>query len=377
MKVLVQGAGIAGCSVALALARQHFDVTVVEKRSQIFTDGAGIVLYSNALKCLDEIGVLENILKTGVSMQGRTEIWDYNSSLIGIVNYPTVDIKYPSYVGINRKSFLKILYEGAVASGVKFLFGTTTDATTINGDSKESVVFSNGTRSNYDLVIAADGTNSTLRNHLFDDQQSVFTNYGLWHSLHKRRESVNEKITVIGKSCKLGLVPLSDDTMYVWASKPEHEKVYIEKDLQPRVMKETFSSFTGLIGEIVDEIDNDTYVHYTAVEEVHLPKPWFKGNVVFIGDSAHASLPFMAQGGAQGLQDSVSLAQILIRSNSLDENLNAYTNFRFNVAKLVQDTSSRIGNNYRVDSPFDIIAAQKGADAFYRNLNNFKLPREQ
>ena len=376
MKILIQGAGLAGCTIAASLAKNQFDVTVVEKRTELFTDGAGIVLYSNALKFLDQIDVLADVKKYGVALQGNTEIWNADSTKIGTIIYKSIDPTLPSYVGINRNVFLKILHDVAVDAGAKFKFGTTVVTDSITGNSSDTVLFTDNTSEKFDLIIAADGTNSVIRTHLLPDQQSLFTEYGLWHSLHKRRPEINEKITVMGKDCRLGFVPLSDDSMYIWASKPEPKKIWITKENQPNAMKERFSDFTGIVKEVIDEISEDTYVHFTAVEEVHLPKPWFKGNVVFIGDSAHASLPFMAQGGAQALHDSIALSIILRKNKPLDVLLTEYTDFRYDVAKKVQTMSHKIGDGYRTGSSINLEAAQLGADSFYCNPENFNLPND-
>lgn len=374
MKILIQGAGLGGCALAASLTQNGHNVTVVEKREILSTGNAGIVLYSNALKCLDTIGILDTVISSGVAMAGNTEIWSHDSTLLGYVKYNTIDSKYPSYVGINRQKFLTILYDMAVSSGAVFKFNTSIDIDTLTGSTSDIIKFSDGTTDTYDLVVAADGTNSVIRNKLFDNSDAVFTNYGLWHSMHKRRPEVNEKITVIGKGCRLGFVPLTDDTMYVWASIPESHKVKIDKKDQPKVMRMKFSSFTGLVSEVINEITDDTYVHYTAVEEVHLSKPWYKGNVVLIGDAAHASLPFMAQGGAQAIHDSIALSQLLNSNKPLEQKLQEYTDFRFDVAKTVQTMSHRIGDGYRDTSTIDINKAQMGADSFYTNTENFTLP---
>lgn len=376
MEILIQGAGLGGCVLAAALAKHGHSVTVVEKREILSTGNAGIVLYSNALKCLNTLGILDTVLKSGAVMGGNTAIWSNDSKLLGHVRYNTVDSAYPPYMGINRQKFLSILYDTAVTSGVTFKFGTSIDVDTLTGSSGDMVKCSDGTVASYDLIVAADGTNSSIRNQLFNNSGAVFTNYGLWHSLHKRRPEINEKTTVIGMGCRLGFVPLSDDTMYVWASMPEAHKVKIDKEDQPAVMREKFSSFTGLVGDVINEINESTYVHYTAVEEVHLDKPWYKGNVVLIGDAAHASLPFMAQGGAQAIHDAIALAQILNSNKPLEQQLKEYTDFRFDVAKTVQTMSHRIGDGYRDTSTIDINKAQLGADTFYTNPENFKLPCE-
>lgn len=375
MKILIQGAGIGGCASAIVLSNLGHEVTVVEQRLELFTDGAGILLYSNALKFIDHLGVLDNVLKHGAVMEGKTEFYSMNSELLGYVNYESVDPKYPAYVGINRNRLLRILYDKAVSNNVKFMFACSINLDTLNGSSDDLISLTNEHTSKYDLILACDGTNSVIRNKLIKDSKSKYTGYGLWHSLHKRHPLINEKVTVIGDNCRMGIIPLNDETMYIWASKAEPQKIHIEKKDQPKVMREKFSCFTGFMGDIINEIDDSTYVHLTCVEEVDLPKPWHYGNVIFLGDSAHASLPFMAQGGAQALHDSVSLGQILEQNKNLEESLIKYSEFRYEVAKLVQKTSSIIGSGYQ-NTTVDLVKVKQSLDSFYKNKNNFILPKE-
>jgi len=377
MKILIQGAGIAGCYVAAALSQQGHNVTVVEKKSNIFTRGAGIVLYSNALKCLDYIGVLDKILLKGCTLSGDTEFWSYDSKLLGKVYFPSIEKKYPSYVGINRYEFLKILYKTASRYKVKFHFNCFILNETLNGYLNSKVSLNNGISDNYDLIIAADGTNSSIRQHLFKNQQSVFTNFGLWHSLHLRRPEINEKIIVIGDGFRLGFVPLDNEYMYTWAAMPEESKYKIPIEQQPAAMKEKFSSHcNGLVKEIIDEIDSLTHVNFTCVEEVNLPKPWNKGNIVFIGDSAHASLPFMAQGGAQALQDAATLTQLLNLDSNLDNVLKMYVDYRYDIARYVQTQCRQIGLGFKSKDNFDLKISQSKVDDFYLNEKNFILPND-
>lgn len=375
MRVLIQGSGIGGCATAIGLSKLGYDVTVVEKRKELFTDGAGILLYSNALKFLDKLGVLPQVLTQGDRMSGDTKFYDMHSNFLGTVNYKPIDPHYDAYVGINRTSLLTILYNDAVTNNVKFVFDATIELDSLTGSTNDTIRLSNGTESKFDLVVACDGTNSPIRRKLIKDSESKYTGYGLWHSLHKRRPEIDEKVTVIGEGCRMGIIPLSKDYMYIWASLIEPEKIYIDKKDQPRVMREKFSCFTGLMGDIINELDDDSYVHFTAVEEVHLEKPWYVGNVVFLGDSAHASLPFMAQGGAQALHDCVSLCQILSKEQPLNISLNEYSNFRYDIAKTVQRTSNLIGSGYQ-STNVDLEKTQKGLDLFYTNKQNFILPEE-
>jgi hypothetical protein len=67
----------------------------------------------------------------------------------------------------------------------------------------------------------------------------------------------------------------------------------------------------GPVRRFLDEVSADTEMLYTMVEEVAAPLPWHRGRVLLIGDAAHASTPFMGQGGAMAVEDAVVLGRML------------------------------------------------------------------
>jgi 2-polyprenyl-6-methoxyphenol hydroxylase-like FAD-dependent oxidoreductase len=369
-KISIIGAGIGGCAAALSFAQKGFDVSVIERMNTIFTEGAGILLYSNALKSLDNLSVLPEILSVGYSMDGHTQFLDDRSNLIGTVTYESIDSKYPAYVGIDRQKFLEILYNRAKNLGVKFHF----DQKIIFLHEKEnrvSIVLENDkTIENNDLVIAADGTNSFVRQKLWDNSQAVFSGFGLWHSMHDLHPMVKEKITVVLKDRRFGIIPVSESQMYIWASIKEPAKRYIPKSDQAKEMYREFNSVEGFLKDIINELPNISYAHYTSVEEVTVGDSWHKGRIVLLGDSAHASLPFMAQGAAMALQDSVVLADLVSKECDLEVSLKNYYSIRKPVVDTVQSMCRQIGISYNY-SFVDLNKIQQSLNSFYKNKSFF------
>lgn len=370
-KVLIVGAGIGGCASAIAFSQLGYQVTVIEKLRTIFTEGAGICLYSNALKSLDDLNVLVEVIASGAAMQGLTEFLDDQSKLLGTVKYKTIDNKYPAYVGIDRQKFLDILYQRAKQLGTEFYFNQevtkiTQTENTVSIICKNSLEFLE-----YDLLIAADGTNSKIRKEFWTDAESVYSGFGLWHSMHPLHPEVKEKITVIMKDRRFGIIPISKDQMYIWASIAEPTKVYIDRKLQPQVMYSQFSELSGYLKDVVDQLGPDTYVHYTAVDEVTLDTDWHCGRIVLLGDSAHASLPFMAQGGAMALQDAVVLARAVDSNNDLHQALTEYKILRKPVVDTIQQMCRNIGKTY-TQSTVDLSKIENSLNNFYGNQEFFK-----
>lgn len=369
-KVLIVGAGPAGCGAAIAFCRIGWKVTVIEKFPKVTTRGAGILLNSNALKSLDELDMLDIVAEAGCSGEGFQPFYDRDSNLLGMVKQHSVDEKYPSYVGIDRRLFLQILYDQAVKLSAEFYFDT--EAVDFDNNEKVSVVCSNGkTFDDYDLLVAADGVNSKIRNKFWHNAESVYSGFGLYHSTHPKHSKVIEKMAVFMPGKRFGAIPMADDMMYLWASVPQPVKKYIAMPDQPRAMYEDFKEVSGFLKEIIDElINDDPYVHYTSVEEVNINDKWHNNKIVLLGDSAHASTPFMAQGGAMSLQDACILSRLLSEERSLDDTLTLYAEKRKPVVMAVQQMSKNMGLSYN-NTSIDLEKIQNNIDRFYLNDTYF------
>jgi 2-polyprenyl-6-methoxyphenol hydroxylase-like FAD-dependent oxidoreductase len=369
MKILVIGAGIGGCASAVAFAQKGYEVLVLEKLDTIFTEGAGICLYSNALKSLDKLSVLDQVLSAGCVMAGNTEFFNNESKLLGYVNYKSIDSLYPAYVGINRQTFLEILYNKAKSFGVEFKFGCEVINTSQTSDTVLVTLKDGTTLLDYNLLIASNGTNSNIRKQHWENSSSVYSRFGLWHSMHKLHPMIKEKNVVVMPDRRFGVIPISTTQMYIWASLKQSEKNWIPKDMQAKVMYKEFNNVSGFLKDIIDDLTNAPYVHYTAVEEVTINDSWHRGRIVLLGDAAHASLPFMAQGGAMALQDAVVLSN-LIAEYDLNTALETYFKLRKPVVDTVQQLCRKIGLSYN-ESTVDLNKIQHGLNSFYSKSEFF------
>jgi 2-polyprenyl-6-methoxyphenol hydroxylase-like FAD-dependent oxidoreductase len=145
-----------------------------------------------------------------------------------------------------------------------------------------------------------------------------------------------------GSFGRAGFVPLAPDLMYL---------LLIEKaDGRPsganlaELMRERLAEYGGPIGEVRDQITDDAQVVVREVETILVPKPWYRGRVVLIGDAAHATSPHVGQGAAQAIEDAVVLAEELASGGSLDEALRAFVERRFERCKIVVEGSKQIGD---------------------------------
>lgn len=376
---LVVGAGIAGCSTAIVLAERGVAVTLVEKQSAWRFASSGIFVYSNGLANLRRIGVLDEILAAGFAIEdGRNPYVDELGSPITTTVYPSVATEVPPILGIKRAELHRILAARLAHLGVDLRLGTTVD--TVDPGSaieRAHVGLSDGSIASHDLVVAAEGLRSPLRELVHPGLAPRNTGFAIWRSVHDRPDDLDTKIMAMGVGKRIGIMPISDDKLYIFGTVVEPEKRWLDPAEWPATMRATFAEFQGPVRRFLDEVSEHTEVLYTVVEEVAAPLPWHRGRVLLVGDAAHASTPFMGQGGAMAVEDGVVLGQMLDDGFAdVPALLTAFGERRLPVCRFVQDRSRAVGEAGAVEDAASVArrnaampqTAQRQVDDFYATL---------
>jgi len=376
---LIIGAGIAGCSAAITLASRGVAVTLVDKQDEWRFQSSGIFVYSNGLAALREVGVLDKILASGFGIgDGKNIYLDHLGEPIVDVFYPSIGGNVPPILGIKRAEIHRILAARLEALGVGIKLGTTlAELHTGSEEQAARATLSDGSSGEYDLVIGADGIRSQLRGLLYPAVQPRNTGFGVWRSVHQRPADMDAKVMMMGVGKRLGIMPISDDKLYIFGTVPEPQEHWYAREEWPATMREKFAEFGGPVRRFLDEVSPETEVLYTVVEEVAAPLPWNQGRALLIGDAAHASTPFMGQGGAMAIEDAVVLGRMLDETaSSVPELLRRFGERRHPMCKFVQDASRQVGEAGAVEDPESCKArnaamrdtAQTHVDNFYARL---------
>jgi len=380
---LIVGAGIAGCSCAITLARQGVAVTLVEKQAEWRFQSSGIFVYSNGLAALREVGVLDEILAAGFGIQDGKNIYlDHQGIPIVDVYYPSIGGNVPPILGIKRADIHRILSARLDSLGVEIRLGTTVNALEPgDGGHPARACLSDGTDGEYDLVIGADGIRSDIRAQVFPEIQPRNTGFGVWRSVHDRPADLDAKYMMMGIGKRMGIMPISNDKLYIFGTVPEPTEHWYPREEWPAIMREKFAEFQGPVRQFLDQVSPQTEVLYTVVEEVAAPLPWHNGRILLIGDAAHASTPFMGQGGAMAVEDAVVLARMLSEEfDEVPQLLQRFGQRRHPMCKFVQDASRKVGEAGADENPESCTArnaamqrtAQTHVDDFYKTLDAYR-----
>lgn len=320
MRVLIVGAGIAGQTLACALARRNIGCDVIELRREFDIVGAGMYMQANALRAFEDIGVVAAIHAAGYPIRlDHTLAADAGGQILARLHHrlPPGEQGKPILVPIQRRALHDVLARAVEAAGITVRMGLTVEAIDERGAAAR-VAFTDGTHGDYDLVVGADGIHSRVRQLVFPAVHAEYSGYANWRVLLPRPA---ELVTPLWLMCDLGksfgMVPLSADTLYIAGVTKEPGNPRFERAELARLMRERFAQFErggGLAGSLLAQVTRGEQVVYTAIEQVELPAPWHRGRVVVLGDAAHASTPFWAQGAAMAIEDAVVLARELAQA---------------------------------------------------------------
>ena len=356
-RVLVIGGGPVGNALTVLLRRGGIEVDLVEKDPRWATLGAGITLPHNALRVLNEVGVLDAVLEHGAPephTHGVPQPGHDGSSPSFVSETPLVDC------GLYRPKLQEILIDAVRASGADVRLGTTAVSLEQSGTPGAAwgddvqVSFTDGTSSRYDLVVGADGMHSATRSMLGIDLQPTPMGIGAWRIYTRRPASVRGfKMYRSGPCHVAGIRPTSRDHLYAYLVEdaripdpPREDRVEVARELlagygewqEWRDIRESLTS--------PEQIDCRRFSHLLV------DRPWHRGRVVLIGDAAHSHPPTLTQGAAMGLEDASVLAELLTTHEHLDAGvLDAFTERRFGRVSAVVDASVRLADMNRGGAP--------------------------
>lgn len=342
IKALIVGGGVGGMSAALAMARLGIDIELIDVDPDWRAYGAGISVTGLSLRAFDNLGILDEVRERGFVGAG-IRLKAVDGTVMMEVPPPENPAPIQSSGGIMRPVLHEILQRQVRQSGIRISLGVEpVDFATDNAGA--TVTLSDGRTEHYDLVVAADGIGSAFRKKLIPEAPAPqFTGQGCWRIVADRPAEVDRTEMYLGGPVKLGLNPVSDTKLYAFIL--EHVPTnpwYAEHEMLPRVA-ELLEPFGGHIPAIRAALGPDSLVNYRPLEWQLLQQPWHRGRIVIIGDAAHATTPHMASGAGLAAEDGLVLAEELAKTSDLDAALAAFSERRFERARLVVENSVRIG----------------------------------
>lgn len=294
------GGGFAGLAAACALAQRGWRVRVHERADRLRTAGAGINLYENGLRVLEALGALDDAIRDGARARVR-ETRDQDDRLLA--SHPWGEARV---YGVLRQRLVDALAAAARRAGAQIVCNSECVSATREGQ----LLLGNGERLGADLVVAADGVNSRIRDSLGLLAHRRFLPDGcvrvLIPKLDRGEAGDGRTIEYWSGSRRLLYNPCSTTHLYLALTMLHQDEPARALPLRKDVWKASFPRLAPLIARIGDE------ARYDRFEYIRLRR-WSAGRVAVLGDAAHAIPPNIGQGAGCAMMNALSLAVFLER----------------------------------------------------------------
>lgn len=319
MKIVVLGAGPSGVYLAISMKLKDpgHDITVYERNRDNDTFGWGVVFSDQTMANLQI-----NDPTSAKTMTQELIHWD------DIAVHHKGDVVRSGghgFMGIGRLRLLEILYQRARDLGVNFQFETEFEVADIDTKFADA-----------DLIVAADGLNSKIRNHdleAFDCDIEMRPNKFVWMGTHQRFE---DAFTFIFEKTEHGWLwvhayQFDDQTStFIVECNPETYAAfgfeYMDHMESAEVCRKIFEKYLGGHDLMTKSahIRGSAWINFPRV----LCHQWIKGNVVLIGDAAHTAHFSIGSGTKLGFEDAISLANHLNSGENITKALRTYQDER-------------------------------------------------
>ena len=316
LPVLVAGGGIGGVAAALALVRQGFDVKVLEQSPQLGEIGAGIQFGPNAFAALDALGIGERARARAVYTDEMVMHDALDESLVGRI--PTGEAfrqRFGNpYAVIHRADVHLSLLEGAQDTGrVEVL--TSTQVQRVEQDDDDVTVFdAKGGQHRGVALIGADGVKSAVRRQYVADEARV-SGHVVYRAVVDKADFPadlrwNAASIWVGPNCHLVHYPLRGGEQYNVVV-TFHSREAEEWSVREGSRAEVQSYFEGICAKARQLIDLPKDWKRWATADREPIAQWTFGRTTLLGDAAHPTLQYLAQGACMAMEDGVTLGQAL------------------------------------------------------------------
>ena len=348
---LIVGGGIAGLAAALGLARIGKSSHVLEKAPDFEEVGAGLQLGPNAVRALQWLGAWDALAPNCVS-PSEIQVRDglTGKTLQRIKLAADFETKFGAPYRVAHRADLQNALLQSARSKPGINLQNNAEVTNVS-IAETALSLKSGTSLKGEAIIAADGVQSAIRN-LLTGQPGKNT---VGHMLHRGLTPVAS----VPASVNIDVVTLwlfpGGHVVHYAVSNWRHVNIVAAVE-DPEIS--LWTAFQGACQPLADILDlKINWTKWPALD-FNSARNWSRNRTVLIGDAAHASLPYLAQGAAMALEDACVLSNAIRNSSKLEIAFQDFSNLRFKRTSAIQNRSRQLGRIYHA----------KGALRIARNI---------
>ena len=355
--IIIVGAGIGGLTAAAVLLQRGHRVRVYEQAPALGEIGAGIQISANASRVLHGLGLEEALSRTAVTPTAQQFRLYRSGDLVQEIPLgPAHERSHGAkYYHLHRADLHAALAakvqeldpEAVVLRAAAERFSETRDSITVR--------FANGTSASGEVLIGADGIKSAIRAQILGPTRAEFTGYVSWRAVvpssrlpadYMERVSTNWMgpnahviVYYLRRGELLNFVGLVEDDTWTdesWTVKAPWER-----------LKADFAPWHPKVQLLIDAMDKDNCYRWAMYNRPPVTG-WSTARATLLGDAAHPTLPFMAQGAAMAIEDGAIIARALEQESSTSAALDLYQRSRYERTSRVQIGSNEMGKLFHL-----------------------------
>ena len=348
LRAAVVGGGIGGISAACSLCRRGVEVTIFEQARALGEVGAGLTIFPNGLRQLERLGLGEALAAVGAKIGDGSRYCRADGTVVGPI-VTTNSTGWNGMYGMHRADLLNTLAAKLPPKTIRLGQCCTGIVQTA---SSARLQFAHGDSIEVDIVIAADGIQSTLQKYVIEPKPPEYSGVRAYRGLIPREKLPDwpeaahmvwmgdgkHFIVYPVRSGRLlnyvGFVPTKNETIKSWSAVGD--------------VKELAVSFDGWDPQILRLLDTVQTCYWWGLYDRSPLASWTSGRLALLGDAAHAMLPHLGQGANQAIEDGVALA-VLLEGRDSDEIpniLQQYEQFRRARTDAIQAEARKTGLRY-------------------------------
>lgn len=304
LRVMVVGAGVGGISIARGLLRDGHDVTVYEQRPDVHAGGGAVTIWSNGATVLRQLGV--DMDRAGQQLS-TVRVMTSTGHPLATLDVATIADRLGEPVRmVPRHVLLDRLLKDFPAERIRC---NARAVGAVGNRDGARVEFADGSVSEGDLVIGADGRHSMVRD-VVGAGRGEPTGWCSWQGLAALPNGADERVAfvVIGERASLGLWPAGGSDVQWWFDLP-WSPGFVRPARPIDMIRSTFTGWSDPVDRVLATLTDDDLAHSPYPHFRHpIPRPGH-GAVTLLGDAAHTMPPTLAQGANQALLDTMVLCK--------------------------------------------------------------------
>jgi len=350
--VLIQGAGIGGLTLAIALQQRGYRVLLIERASGLSEVGAGIWMAANPMQVFARLGFAEKVVEAGWPVR-LLHLQDSKSGDIQVTDMAEIAKQFGfETIALHRGVLQRVLYEQLQPDSARF----GCEITSLQQQNDQvTVELSDGTSCSAAIVVGADGINSQVRRIVGLGGERRYSGSSSYRAIARRArilplEAEHDAYEIWAKGCRVGFSKINADDFY-WYMTFDAPAGETSSASEMRVHAESIfrAHFPQWI-ELLQATSTEDILR-TDIGDLKPLAQWASGSVGLIGDAAHATTPNLGQGGAMAVEDALTLAESLKRCGLNEAAWKRFEQLRRKKVDWTVATSWSIGKICHIGNP--------------------------